>query len=283
METFRNGELVFDLLERGPGEGEPVVLLHGFPQGMHAWDEVAERLAGQGLRTWAPDQRGYSADARPPRRRDYRTGVLVSDVLALLDAAGLRRAHVVGHDWGAAVAWALAARWPDRVSSLTALSVPHPGAFLRAMRTSAQPLRSWYMAAFQLPILPELLLSAGDGAASRVRTILARTGLPPELSERYVDRITERPALTAMLHWYRALPLSNLTGSTARVPVPTLYVWSTGDHFLDRRGAEDTARFCTGDFRFEEILGASHWLPETRPELMADLVAEHVRKHSAAG
>jgi pimeloyl-ACP methyl ester carboxylesterase len=249
---------------------------------MHAWDAVAERLAGEGIRTLAPDQRGYSPGARPPGRRAYRTGVLVSDVVALLDAAGLQRAHVVGHDWGAAVAWAIAARCPDRVRSLTALSVPHPGAFLRSMRTSPQLLRSWYMAFFQLPVVPETVFSAGRSATRRVQAILARTGLPPERSAGYVDRIADRAAIAAMLNWYRALPVSDLSGSSEPVAVPTLYVWSTGDHFLDRRGAEDTARFCTGEYRFEEVLGASHWLPETRPELVADLIAKQVRAHPGA-
>src|SRR3954467_7630213 len=128
VDTFRRGDMVFDVQDGGPPDGEPVVLLHGFPQDRTAFDRMAPALHTAGLRTLAPDQRGYSPGARPVGRSHYRVREAVGDVLAMLDAAGSERAHVVGHDWGGAVAWAMAAWHPDRVRMLTALSTPHPAA-----------------------------------------------------------------------------------------------------------------------------------------------------------
>ena len=176
---FRDG-LTFDVRDAGPADGEPVVLLHGFPQDARAWDRVAPVLHGAGLRTLAPDLRGYSPMARPRGRSAYRSRQLVDDVLALLDAAGLERAHVVGHDWGGALVWALGAWHPDRVRTLSVLSVPHPGAMAQAMLTSDQALRSSYMGAFQVPLLPERLLLARAGAP--LRALLCRSGLPEHLA-----------------------------------------------------------------------------------------------------
>ena len=132
-------------------------LLHGFPQQPSTFDAVAAQLNAEGLRTLIPTQRGYTRTARPTRRRDYRTAATADDVIALLDTAGLARAHIVGHDWGGNQAWGAAGWHPDRVASLTVLSTPHPAAFLKALRTSKQGLLSWYMGLFQLPALPEAL------------------------------------------------------------------------------------------------------------------------------
>ena len=173
MDTFRRGDLVFDVHDSGPADGEPVVLLHGFPQDAGAFDRLAPALHSAGLRTLAPDQRGYSPGARPAGRSAYRVRALVDDVLALLDAAGLSSAHVVGHDWGGAVGWALAAWHPWRVRTLTVLSVPHPAAMAQAMVSSDQALRSSYMAFFQLPVVPERVLLAGGGRGLRVGATIA--------------------------------------------------------------------------------------------------------------
>ena len=167
MDSFRRDGLTFDVRDAGPPDGEPVVLLHGFPQDAAAWDAVSPSLHQHGLRTLAPDQRGYSPMARPRGRKHYTLRETTGDVLALLDAAGLESAHVVGHDWGGMVAWALGAWHPDRVRTLTVLSVPHPAAMAKAMVTSTQALKSYYMGLFQLPLLPERLLLARGGKALR--------------------------------------------------------------------------------------------------------------------
>ena len=277
MRQFRNDGLVFDVRDGGPPDGEPVVLLHGFPQDSSAWTAVAEGLHGAGLRTLAPDQRGYSPGARPSGRSAYRLRELTADVLALLDSAGLGSAHVVGHDWGGIVGWALGAWHPERVRTLTAISVPHPAAMARAMITSDQALRSSYVALFQLPVLPERLLLAGDGAA--LHRLLLTSGLPPELSERYVRRMQEPGALAAALAWYRALPL-DARDPVGTVRVPTLHLWSTRDAALGRTATEQTRRFVDAPYRLEVLEGVPHFIPELAPGRVTELVTEHVRAHA---
>ncbi|MCU1669007.1 MAG: putative hydrolase or acyltransferase of alpha/beta superfamily [Blastococcus sp.] len=274
MDSFRRDGLTFDVRDAGPPDGDPVVLLHGFPQDSTAWARVEPLLHRTGLRTLAPDQRGYSPMARPRGRAHYRLRELTDDVLALLDTAGLDGAHVVGHDWGAMVAWALAAWHPDRVRTLTALSVPHPAAMAKAMVSSTQVLRSYYMVLFQLPVLPERALLARDGAA--LRRALSAGGLPDDVVDRYVRRMREPGALTAALAWYRALPL-DVRQPVGKVRVPTLHIWSTGDAFLSRAGIDATAGFVDAPYRLEVLEGVSHWIPELAPDVVADLITAHVR------
>lgn len=274
MDSFRRDGLTFDVRDAGPPDGDPVVLLHGFPQDSTAWARVEPLLHRTGLRTLAPDQRGYSPMARPRGRAHYRLRELTDDVLALLDTAGLDGAHVVGHDWGAMVAWALAAWHPDRVRTLTALSVPHPAAMAKAMVSSTQVLRSYYMVLFQLPVLPERALLARDGAA--LRRALSAGGLPDDVVDRYVRRMREPGALTATLAWYRALPL-DVRQPVGKVRVPTLHIWSTGDAFLSRAGIDATAGFVDAPYRLEVLEGVSHWIPELAPDVVADLITAHVR------
>jgi len=142
---FTRDGLVFDVRDTGPPDGTPVLLLHGFPQDSRSWDAVSPLLHARGYRTIAPDQRGYSPGARPRPRRAYRASELTGDIVELIEVAGLGPVHLVGHDWGAAVAWGLAAARPDLLRSLTALSVPHPAAFVQSLLTSSQALKSWYI------------------------------------------------------------------------------------------------------------------------------------------
>src|SRR6202000_1956864 len=136
MEQYRRNALTFDVRDAGPADGPVVVLLHGFPQRNDSWDAVIDRLTAQGYRCLAPNQRGYSPRARPSRRRDYRMSELVADVGALIAASGARRVHLVGHDWGAAVAWAAAAEMPERLATVSPVSVPHPAAVLKSFLNS---------------------------------------------------------------------------------------------------------------------------------------------------
>ncbi|MFD1507146.1 alpha/beta fold hydrolase [Georgenia yuyongxinii] len=269
LTTLRRGRLVFDVRDDGPDDGEPVVLLHGFPQDSSCWGKVAPLLHQVGLRTLALDQRGYSPGARPPGRGAYRLSWVAADVVALLDAAGLARAHLVGHDWGGAVTWAVAADAPERVASATVLSTPHPRAFARALPRSDQPLRSWYILFEQLPALPELLLRAGLQRGLRDR------GLPAADAARYARRMREPGALTGALNWYRAIPFY-ATALPGRVRVPVTYVFGEHDFALSRSAAEGSAALVDGDYRFV-ALDAGHWLPETRPDEVARAVVDRVR------
>ncbi len=274
MDSFRRDGLTFDVRDAGPRDGEPVVLLHGFPQDSAAWDRVAPALHQHGLRTLAPDQRGYSPMARPRGRAAYRLRETVGDVLALLDAEGLESAHVVGHDWGGIVGWALGAWHPERIRTLTALSVPHPAAMSAALVTSDQGLRSFYVALFQVPMVPERVLLAGDGAV--LRRVLRSGGLTEDLADHYVRRMQEPGALSAALGWYRALPYG-ARDPIGTVRVPTLHVWSTGDAFLGRAATEATERFVDAPYRLEVLEGVPHWIPELAADRVAELVTAHVR------
>jgi pimeloyl-ACP methyl ester carboxylesterase len=277
MDSFRRDGMVFDVRDGGPADGEPVLLLHGFPQDSSAFDQLAPALHSAGLRTLAPDQRGYCPSARPRGRRAYRLRAAVDDVLALLYDAGLSGAHVVGHDWGGAVAWALGAWHPDRVRTLTVLSTPHPAAMTWSLLRSGQVLRSYYMGLFQLPVLPERVLLANQGAA--LRRALLRGGLPGDAVARYVARMLEPGALTAALNWYRALPLT-VRQPVGKVRVPTLHVWSTGDAFLGRAATEATAAHVDAPYRLEVLEDVPHWIPELAADRAAELITAHVKAWS---
>ena len=269
MDHFERAGLRFDVVDAGPTDGETVVLLHGFPQLPSCHDEVAGRLNDAGLRTLAPTQRGYTVSARPLRRRDYRTSEVTEDVLALLDAAGVQRAHIVGHDWGGAATWAMGAWHPDRTASITVLSTPHPSAWFDACRRSNQALRSWYLAFFQLPLLPEIM----------VRPTLAKTlrdtGLPEPYVDSYVAAVSERGALTAALNWYRGIPFS-IREVVGRIQVPTTYVWGRHDFALSRYAAERTGDYVDAPYEFLD-LDANHWLPETESDAVAEAILTRVQ------
>ncbi len=266
--SFERVGLTFDVTDGGPRGGPAVVLLHGFPADRTAWHRVEPLLHAAGLRTLAPDQRGYSPRASPTEAAAYHLEELVADVLALADAAGLDRFHVVGHDWGGAIAWLLAGNHADRVASVTVLSTPHPGALSRALRTADQRRRSWYMAAFQVPTVPERVL------ASRFHLVMARMGLPLDEMARYAARLASPAALTGPINWYRAAGTSSVPAH--RVTVPATYVWGSDDPALGRTAAELTREHVTGDYVFIE-LDANHWLPETRPEECAAAIVDRVR------
>lgn len=283
MDQYHRGDLVFDVVDAGPRDGPVVVLLHGFPQRNSSWDAIIARLTAEGFRCLAPNQRGYSPGARPPRRRDYRMPELVDDVIALIDASGADRVHLVGHDWGAGVAWSMAAAAPAHLATVSALSVPHPIAFLRAMPRSRQGLASWYMYVNQLPRLPERLMLGRDRAGKPMIKTLQRSGQSRAAAERDARAMAEPGALTAALNWYRAMPLSlSLAKSRAagrKITVPTLYVWSDRDIAITAKPAHDSANYVAGPYRFETLAGASHWLPEEKADVVADLLLEWFAAH----
>lgn len=269
ISTFHRAGLVFPVIDTGPIAGEPVLLLHGWPQDSRSWSEVAGLLNQAGYRTFAPDQRGASASAAPRWRWQYRLDELAADVEAMVEQIG-RPVHVVGHDWGAAAAWAAAASGRAGLRSLAALSVPHPAAFARAMMTSRQALASWYMFAFQLPVIPELILRTG-----LFRRMLRQTGQSEEIARRDGERVRDRAMARGGLHWYRGMMLSSPRLLLGRVSVPTLQVWSDGDTAVLANGIKLTRRYADGPFRLEVLPGVSHWIPEEAPTPVAKLLVEH--------
>jgi pimeloyl-ACP methyl ester carboxylesterase len=325
FEIAANG-FTFSSIAAGEKTARPVVLLHGFPQSSWQWHHQLEALAEAGYRALAFDQRGYCKGARPQEIGAYRIGELINDVLAVVDAQGWDAVDVVGHDWGAAVAWALAALHPRRVKTLTAVSVPHPGAYATALRgddddgygadngygygyvegdsagrgdgaghgdvpgdkesgdigESDQARRSSYIEVFRREGgVAEKRLLGENGSGEGLRSMFDATGFPSESEdvEVFVRPMLEPGALTAALNWYRAMTAEDYVG-IGPVTVSTLYVWSTQDAALGRKGAEATVDWVAGPYRFEVLEGVSHWVPEAAPHELNELLLEHLGAHA---
>jgi len=253
------------------GEGPAVLLVHGFPDAGRVWRHQVGPLAEAGYRVLVPDLRGFGASEKPEGAQHYRVTLLVDDLLELLDDHGAERAHVVGHDWGAGIAWVLAALHPDRVASLAALSVGHPNASRPASLESRE--KAWYQLLFLFEEAEELLLRDD---ARLLREWLA--GAPD--SERAVEELRRPGALTAGLGLYRAnLHPRNELQPRALPPVaaPTLGLWSTGDRYLTEAAMVRSGEHVTGRWRYERIEDASHWLQLDAPERVTALLLEHLR------
>ncbi|UAL31277.1 alpha/beta fold hydrolase [Nocardioides rotundus] len=269
--SFTNDGLTFDVRDEGPLDGTPVVLLHGFPQTSSSWRAVATLLHDAGCRTLTPDQRGYSPGARPSGRTPYALDRLIGDIAALVDRVGTP-VHLVGHDWGAMVAWGLAATHPERVRSLTAVSVTHPGAFLRSLGRLDQLRRSWYIVFFRLPRLPEWAMAR----PAVHRRALRHAGMSREAVTRYRSEMLDGGALRGGLGWYRAIPLGSPALLRRRVAVPTTMVWSDGDVALGRHGVELAQEYVDAGYSFVELAGVSHWIPEEAPEALAAAILDRM-------
>ncbi|MGO4523322.1 alpha/beta fold hydrolase [Microvirga sp. 2MCAF35] len=254
-------------IEAGPKDGPLVILLHGFPEFWWGWRYQIGPLAEAGFRVLVPDQRGYNLSDKPQGRRAYDLDRLAKDVVGLADALGRERFSVVGHDWGGLVAWWTASRYPDRVEKLVVLNAPHPAVAGSYMRSHpSQMLRSLYVGFFQIPRLPEAMLSA-NGYRS-LRDALRRTSRRDTFSDediaQYETAWSQPGAITTMLNWYRALPFkTNMKDPTVRAP--TLVIWGTRDRFLERGLAEASLALCkTGSIRWIET--ATHWVQHEEPE-----------------
>ncbi len=260
------------------GSGPLVVLLHGFPEFWYSWRYQIPALAAAGFHAVAPDMRGFNWSDKPPGVHSYRVEVLARDVERLIRACGATHAAVVGHDWGAIVAWWFAMLYPERLTRLAILNVPHPAYTLEPglMRAAGvapwrQLLRSWYVFFFQLPWLPELALSAGNFALVR-RTLrrdpVHRGTLTEEDIERYVEALAQPGALTAAVNYYRALLRRNPLGVRARlrrIEVPVLVIWGEQDRYLEAGLARPPRRWVS-NARVERLPDASHWVQLDRPE-----------------
>lgn len=275
--------LTFDAWIEGPESGDIVLLLHGFPQSRHAWREQVPALAAAGYRAIAPDQRGYSPDARPDPANvsNYRYETLIGDALHIVEACGGggKRFHLVGHDWGGQVSWGLAAWYGARLASLTILSRPHPTAFAMALQApdNDQEHRSRHHRAFLNPDTAKLLT---DDGARRLRRTLAEAGVPDDAVELYVSVLGTSEAMEAALAWYRAQKDLRVD-LRFPVSVPTLYVWGDADHSVSRMGAEGTASCVSGPYRFVILPGGGHFSTDQVPDRVNELLLEHIGAHKA--
>ena len=251
------------------GEGPPVLLLHGFPDSLDLWRHQVPALTGAGFRVIAPDLRGFGRSDAPEEVEAYALPAVMEDVVGLLDQLEVPTTHVVGHDWGAALAWGLAALQPDRVERLVALSVGHPATFPGSMEQRAL---SWYMLFFQFPEAEEAL------QRDDWRLFREAFGGGGDL-DRYVEDLSRPGRLTAGLNWYRAniSPESFASAMSSAVPAvscPTLGVWSSGDVALTEQQMISSAENVTGPWRYERIDDASHWMPVDAPERLNELLLD---------
>jgi pimeloyl-ACP methyl ester carboxylesterase len=269
------GPLTFDAVVDGDPSGPAVLLLHGFPETSASWNRQVPALVEAGYRVVAPDQRGYSPGARPTDQSAYRSERLVADVLAVADVLDIDRFHLVGHDWGGAVAWQVAGRHPERLRTLTVLSTPHPAAF-RAARSgeggSDQAERSGYMDFFREPGSEDVMLADDAGL---LKLVYLGSGLTEQEAAPYLAALSTPEALCAALNWYRAADVGLVEG-LGPIVTPTLYIWSTNDVALGREAAEATGRFVEGSYRFEELDGVDHWIGEHAPDAVNAVLLEHL-------
>jgi len=267
--TVAVGDLVFDVAVAGPADGELVVLLHGFPQTWHQWRHQIEALAAEGYRVLAPNQRGYSAGARPPDVADYTLDLIVDDLLGMVDAMGRDTIHLVGHDFGGAAVWLAAVEHPDRVASVTSVSTPHLSALAQALDDpeSDQAERSSYFATFSAEGSEQLFV-ADD--AELLRRLYAQAGVEGDDLEAPLAVLNDEDTMRGALNWYRASDLG--TAELGPVTIPTMYIWSDGDDALGPDAAAATADFVTGPYRFEVIEGVNHWVPEQAADEVSALL-----------
>jgi pimeloyl-ACP methyl ester carboxylesterase len=278
------GDVRLHYVEAGDAGGPLVVLLHGFPQFWYQWRFQLAALADARFRVVAPDMRGYNLSDKPGGVLDYRVELLARDVERLIPALGRESAVVVGHDWGAIVAWFVAMLHPERVEKLAILNVPHPERFLRGLLMPQQLLRSSYVFFFQAPRLPEATLSAGDFAL--VRRVLRRDPVragtfTDEDIRRYVEALARPGALTAAINYYRALFRRDPLRTRAMIrPVeaPTLVIWGEKDRFLSRKLAEPDRSLVPNLVGVERLPNASHWVAEDRPDEVNGLLLDFLRR-----
>lgn len=251
------------VVSAGPKDSKPVFLLHGFPEFWYGWRHQIDHLAGRGFRVHAPDQRGYNYSAKPKDIPAYRLDELAADVTGLFDALDCEQAAVVGHDWGAAVAWWLAIQHPHRLSRLGILNVPHPAVMLDTLKQNPeQRKRSWYIGFFQIPWLPENLL-AWLNRRGKLAPALAASARPGSFSadeQAKYQRAWAQPGVwTATINWYRALIQNQMTDVSARVSVPTLMIWGKQDSALVPAMAQSSIERCDKG-RLVMIEDATHWV-----------------------
>jgi pimeloyl-ACP methyl ester carboxylesterase len=274
--------LTFDALTAGEPGAPLVLLLHGFAESMHCWRGQVAALAEAGYRAVAPSQRGYSPGARPDTHdtANYHIERLMDDAMAIVAASGYseRRFHLVGHDWGGSIAWALADRFPERLASLTVLSRPHPNSFNRALQMpdGDQAHRSRHHKAFLEPGAADVVL-ADD--ARWLRDRLAAAGVPAAAIEEHLAVLGNKAAMEAALAWYRAR--GAIRSPLGPIRVPTLYIWGDADDTVGRIAAAGTADFAAAPYRFEILPGVGHFAADQAPGRVSELLLAHVEAYPA--
>jgi pimeloyl-ACP methyl ester carboxylesterase len=256
----------------GPDGGTPVVMLHGFPDSARLWRNQVPALVDAGFRVVTPDLRGYGGSDKPTEVEQYGIPFLAGDVLGLMDHLGMDKAHVVGHDWGAALAWAIASLVPDRVERLVALSVGHPLAFAGA--GFAQREKSWYMLLFQFEGIAERWLSDNNWAN-------LRDWIHHPDADAVIADLEKNGSLTPGLCYYRAnVPPSVLVDPPMELPpvqAPAMGIWSTGDAALTEAQMKGSSQYVAGEWRYERLDGPGHWMQLEAPDKVNALLLDFLK------
>jgi epoxide hydrolase 4 len=271
--------LSFEVLESGAGD-RLVLCLHGFPSHAICWRDQLTALAALGYRAWAPNQRGYGRTTRPKHVADYTVDRLLGDIAAIIDASGARSTVLVAHDWGGLLAWFFAARRIRPLDGLIILNAPHPACAAVAYRRWRQMRKGWYILAFQIPFLPDLLLSLNRAwAIGRLMVSVGgkRKIFPTEMVEFYRSNAGGKGAVTAMLNWYRGMMRGGvppeLAGKFPTIETPTLVIWGDADVALDFSCIEDVGKY-SKDVTLHRLPGVSHWVQEEVPDQVNRLIGE---------
>jgi pimeloyl-ACP methyl ester carboxylesterase len=270
---------VADGSEEVPADVPLVVFMHGFPELWWSWRHQLRAFADAGFWAVAPDMRGYNESDKPVGVAKYELEALAGDIDGLVRALGRTKAFIVGHDWGAVVAWAVAEQHPDRVERLAILNVPHPLQMMRGLRRLTQLRKSWYMFFFQLPLgIPERMIARDDWA--QIRKTFAVDGFKSDEIDPYVEAMRAPGALTAALSYYRAAIRRAVTGRTPkmkRIDCPVLVIWGDRDRHLGKEMADPPKRFVP-NARVEHIPEASHWVQNAAPEKVNELLLAFARE-----
>lgn len=278
QKKIKAGQYVFDCRVSGDPKGEPVILLHGFPESNIMWEKLMQDLTAEGYRCVAPNLRGYSEGARPKGKRNYHIELLAEDVANIADAVGMPHFHLIGHDWGAAVGWKVVFDFSDRITSWTGLSVPHLQSFYKAVAIDPdQRARSKYIRQFQIPFIPEMKMKAKNYAALRKLW----TDQSPEEIDDYLRILKQKGALTATLNYYRGnykqTKLAVTENILGDITTPTLFIWGEKDFAIGRNAVEGAAQFMKGPYRFVPI-NAGHWIVDDSYEQIKPEIIKHLKQ-----
>jgi epoxide hydrolase 4 len=289
-ETIQTRGLKFEVATAGQGD-RLALLLHGFPESAYSWRHQIPALVQLGYRVWAPNLRGYGNTDRPVGVAHYTSAQLEGDVSDLIDASGARSVVLIGHDWGGSIAWSYAMHGTRPIERLVVLNFPHPKVFARGLQTAAQRRRSWYMLAFQLPVLPELLISAQHARSLELtirRFAVHPERFPDEVIAHYRDQASRPGALTAMINYYRAMGRTMLRRALGRGPqrkgakilLPTLLIWGEQDRALGKELAQGHERY-VDKLTLRMLPDASHWVQQDAPEEVNALLAAWLTETTA--
>ncbi len=272
--------------EAGPKDGPLVILAHGFPEFWYGWRKQIPHLANAGFHVIAPDQRGYNLSDKPTRVQDYDIDNLAKDLIALAQTKNKEHFHLVGHDWGAAVAWWLGVHYPEHLKSLSILNVPHPTVMHKNLLSNFQQIcKSWYVFAFQLPLFPEWFMSHQNFRKSI--GALKHTSQPGSFSdddlEQYRQAWAQPGAMQAMINWYRAIIRKRpKMANNGKVETPTQILWGAKDEFLGQEMVEPSIAFCN-DGKFKLYPEATHWLQHDCAEEINEELLAFMQEHEDLG